>query len=84
MAIPHVAVVAGGWGLGLGLVAGGATILSKGARPLLKGTVAGYLVLSERARELAAQSVGEIHDLYEQARAEYHESARQDGDSARR
>ncbi len=68
-----------GWGLGL--LAGAAVVLSTQGRPLVKGVIVGYLALSERLRELGAETVEQFQDLYEEARAEY-AGVRTDGDSA--
>lgn len=67
----------GGWGIGLGLVAGAAIVLGRQGRPLVKGAIVGYLSAQERVREFAAETVEQVQDLYEEARAEY-----QDGRSS--
>jgi hypothetical protein len=61
----------GGLGIGLGLVAGAAIILGRQGRPLVKGAIVGYLSAQDRVREFAAETVEQMQDLYEEARAEY-------------
>ncbi len=63
----------GGWGIGIGLVAGAAIILGRTGRPLMKGAIVGYLSAQDRVRELAAETAEQMQDLYEEARAEYQE-----------
>ncbi len=73
MALGDLLEGGGGWGIGLGLVAGAAIVLSRRGRPLVKGALVGYLSAQERVREFAAETVEQIQDLYEEARAEYQE-----------
>jgi hypothetical protein len=61
----------GGWGLGVGLLAGAAILASKQGRPLVKGALVGYFTLSDRLRSLAAETTEQVQDLYEEALAEY-------------
>ncbi|MGE3909745.1 MAG: DUF5132 domain-containing protein [Chloroflexota bacterium] len=61
----------GGWGIGAGLVAGAAILLSKQGRPLAKSALVGYFTLSERLKTLAAEATEQAQDLYAEARAEY-------------
>ena len=63
-----------GWGWGLGLLAGAAIVLGTQGRPLIKRAMVGSLALSERIRELGAETVEQLQDLYEEARAEYQQS----------
>ena len=63
----------GAWGIGLGLVAGAAIVLGRRGRPLVKGAIVGYLSAQDRIREVAAETVEQLQDLYEEARAEYQE-----------
>lgn len=51
-------------------VAGIVLLVGKGGRPLAKQALKGYLVLSERARELTAQASEQLQDIYAEARAE--------------
>src|SRR6185295_12302788 len=43
----------GGWGLGVGLLAGAAILASKQGRPLVKGAIVGYFTVADRLRSLA-------------------------------
>jgi hypothetical protein len=63
----------GGWGLGVGLLAGAAIVLGKQGRPLAKGALVGYFTLSDRLRSLAAETSEQVQDLLAEARAEYKE-----------
>ena len=63
----------GGWGIGLGLLAGAAIVLGRRGRPLAKGAIVGYFSAQERVRQVAAETVEQMQDLYEEARAEYRE-----------
>jgi hypothetical protein len=73
MALGDLLEGGGGWGIGIGLVAGAALILGRQGRPLVKGAIVGYLSVQDRVKELAAETVEQIQDLYEEARAEYQE-----------
>ncbi len=61
----------GGWGLGVGLLAGAAIVLSKQGRPLAKGALVGYFTVTDRLKSLAAETTEHVQDLYAEARAEY-------------
>lgn len=61
----------GSWGLGVGLLAGAAIVLSKRGRPLVKSALVGYLTVADRAKALAAETAEQMQDLYAEARAEY-------------
>jgi hypothetical protein len=61
----------GGWGIGVGLLAGAAIVLSKQGRPLAKSALVGYFTLTDRARVLAAEASEQFQDLFAEARAEY-------------
>ena len=63
----------GVWGIGLGLAAGAAIVLGRQGRPLVKGAIVGYLAAQDRVREFAAETVEQMQDVYEEARAEYQE-----------
>jgi hypothetical protein len=63
----------GGWGLGVGLLAGAVVILSKQGRPLAKGALVGYFTVSDRIRSLAAETTEQVQDLFAEAKAEYAE-----------
>src|SRR5687767_5173576 len=71
MALGDLLEGTGGWGIGVGLVAGAAIILGKQGRPLLKGALVGYFTLTDRVQSLVAETTEQIQDLYEEARAEY-------------
>ena len=68
----------GGWGLGVGLLAGAAILLSKQGRPIAKGALVGYFTLSDRLRTLAAETSEQVQDLVAEAKAEYAERASAD------
>ena len=61
----------GGWGLGVGLLAGAAILLSKQGRPIAKGALVGYFTLSDRLKALAAETSEQVQDLVAEAKAEY-------------
>jgi hypothetical protein len=63
----------GGWGLGVGLLAGAAILLSKQGRPIAKGALVGYFTVSDRLRALAAETTEQVQDLVAEAKAEYAE-----------
>ena len=63
----------GGWGLGVGLLAGAAVLLSKQGRPIAKGALVGYFTFSDRLRTLAAETSEQVQDLVAEAKAEYAE-----------
>jgi hypothetical protein len=63
----------GGWGLGVGLLAGAAIVMGKQGRPIVKGALVGAFTLADRLRSLAAETTEQVQDLYEEARAEYRE-----------
>jgi hypothetical protein len=62
------------WGLGVAMIAGAALLVGKGGRPLAKRAIKGYLILSERARELTAEAGEQLQDLYAEAQAELEET----------
>jgi hypothetical protein len=66
-------VGATGWGLSAVALAGGALLYTKGGRPALKGALVSYLALSDRVREIAAESMERFQDILAEAEAEYHE-----------
>lgn len=59
------------WGFGAAVVAGVALLAWKGGRPLAKKAITGAMVLSERAREAAAEASEQVQDLYAEARSEF-------------
>jgi hypothetical protein len=72
-----------GW-LGVGI---GALILApmvipavaRGLRPVAKEAIKGYLVLSDRAREMLAEGGEQIQDLVAEARSEYETEVEENG-----
>jgi hypothetical protein len=61
-------------GVGLGVLFLGPVLvpaLGKGLRPLAKGAIKGYLALSERSREMFAETGERLQDLYAEAQSEY-------------
>jgi len=78
MALADLIEGGGGWGLGIGLVAGAAILASKRGRPLLKVAMVGYFAASERVKTLVAESTEQIQDIYEEARTEYLEGVTAD------
>jgi hypothetical protein len=61
-------------GVGLGVLFLGPVLvpaLARGLRPIVKGTIKGYLTASERARELFAETGERLQDLYAEAQAEH-------------
>jgi len=62
----HLGIVAAGWALGAGVVAGGAILLRGAARPLLRSAIAGCVALTNQARRLVMQvAEEEVEDIYE-------------------
>jgi Protein of unknown function (DUF5132) len=59
-----------GWSLGVATVAGVAVLAGKGARPLAKRAMVGYLLLADRVRELTAEATEQLQDIYAEAQAE--------------
>jgi hypothetical protein len=74
MALGDLLESGGGWGLGVGLVAGAAVVLAKRGRPALKSALVGYFALSDRVKILAAETSEQMQDLYEEAKAEYQDT----------
>ncbi len=58
-------LIGGGWGLGLGVAATAATVLSPALRPLARRALKGYLGAAARARERAIDATAHLEDLYE-------------------
>jgi hypothetical protein len=55
---------------GVGLVA-----LAKGARPLAKSAIKGYLAMRDEMNRMTARSRAGLQNLYAEAEAEYHNAA---------
>src|SRR5687768_9083221 len=61
-------------GVGLGVLFLGPVLVpavGRGLRPIAKGAIKGYLALSERTREMFAETGERLQDLYAEAQAEY-------------
>jgi hypothetical protein len=61
-------------GIGLGVLFLGPVLLpafGRGLRPLAKSAIKGYLALSERTREVFAETGERLQDLYAEAQSEY-------------
>ncbi len=73
-----IEMLLGGTAAGVGFVlgVGGALAGSQRARPLVKQAMKGYLVATDRAREMAAEMGETLEDLYAEARAEFEAEAR--------
>lgn len=65
-------VLGASWGIPLMAVAAVAMVGAPRAKPLAKGAIKGYLKVTERMRELAAEATEQIQDLYAEAKYEYH------------
>jgi hypothetical protein len=59
------------WGIGLVAAAGIAVVLGPRAKPLVKQAIKGYLVTTERAREMVAEAGEQVQDLWAEAKYEY-------------
>ncbi len=68
----------GGTAAGIGFVlgVGGALAGAQQMRPLAKRAMKGYLLATDRAREMAAEMGETLEDLYAEARAEHEAEAR--------
>jgi Protein of unknown function (DUF5132) len=65
-------------GVGLGVLFLGPVLvpaLGKGLRPLAKSAIKGYIALTERSREMFAETGERLQDLYAEAQSEYHTGA---------
>src|SRR5215211_635408 len=61
-------------GVGLGVLFLGPVLvpaLGRGLRPVAKGAIKGYLALTERSREMFAETGERLQDLYAEAQSEY-------------
>lgn len=56
---------------GIALAVGAGVLLGRGLRPVVKGAIRGYLSVSDRAREMAAEAGESLQDLYAEAKSEY-------------
>jgi hypothetical protein len=60
-----------GWAAGVAIVLGVAAVGARRDSPLVKEVIKGYLTVSERVKEIAAEAGEQLQDLYAEARAEY-------------
>lgn len=60
-----------GWGAGFACVLAGASVLTRGARPALKGAMKGVLWM----REAGAEAGERVRDIYAEAETEYRAEA---------
>ena len=61
-------------GVGLGVLFLGPVLIpavGRGLRPIAKGAIKGYLALTERSREMFAETGERLQDLYAEAQSEY-------------
>jgi hypothetical protein len=58
-------------GLGIAAVAVVGVLAAPRLKPVAKSAIIGYLSLTERAREWAAEAVEQVQDLYAEAKYEY-------------
>ena len=64
-----------GWAAGVAIVLGVAAVSSRRGSPLVKSVMKGYLIASERVKELTAEAGEQLQDLYAEAKAEYQTGA---------
>ena len=64
-----------GWAAGVAVVLGVAAVGARRDSPLVKEIMKGYLVVSDRVKELVAEAGEQMADLYAEARAEYEAGA---------
>jgi hypothetical protein len=69
-----------GWATGFLSVLGGASVLTRGSRPLLKGAMKGLL----RMREAGAEGVERLRDVHAEAECEYRDEVRAREDASGR
>src|SRR5436309_6151145 len=60
-----------GWAAGVAIVLGVAAVSSRQGSPLLKSVMKGFLLATDRVKELAAEAGEQMADLYAEAKAEY-------------
>ncbi len=63
-------VVPGGWGLALGIGVGAAILLGRGARPLAKTAIKGYLAAADMVQGATSGVREGFQDIYAEAKAE--------------
>src|SRR5207244_383286 len=64
-----------GWATGVAVVLGVAAVGARRGRPLVKEVMKGYVLVSDRVKELMAETGEQLADLYAEARAEYETGA---------
>ena len=64
-----------GWATGVAVVLGVAAVGARRGRPLVKEVMKGYVLVSDRVKELVAETGEQLADLYAEARAEYESGA---------
>src|SRR3954451_20566 len=60
-----------GWAAGVAVVLGVAAVGARRDSPVAKEILKGYLMVSDRVKELVAEAGEQLADLYAEARAEY-------------
>jgi hypothetical protein len=60
-----------GWAAGVAIVLGVAAVSSRQGSPLVKNVMKGFLLASDRVKELVAEAGEQMQDLYAEAKAEY-------------
>jgi len=60
-----------GWAAGVAIVLGVAAVGSRRDGPIVKEVMKGYIAVTDRVRELMAETGEQLQDLYAEARAEY-------------
>jgi hypothetical protein len=60
-----------GWAAGVAIVLGVAAASSRQGSPLVKSVMKGFLIASDRVKELVAEAGEQMADLYAEAKAEY-------------
>ncbi len=64
-----------GWATGVAVVLGVAAVGARRGRPLVKEVMKGYVLVSDRVKELVAETGEQLADLYAEARAEHETGA---------
>src|SRR5437868_4502731 len=64
-----------GWAAGVAVVLGVAAVGARRDSPVVKEIMKGYLMISDRVKELVAEAGEQLADLYAEARLEYESGA---------
>src|SRR5205823_6163270 len=64
-----------GWATGVAVVLGVAAVGARRDSPLVKEIMKGYMLVSDRVKELVAEAGEQMSDLYAEAKAEYETGA---------